>query len=256
MRPGPKLKQYDRRTLRRIVQLIEKREMGLKAIARKFHTHLVVLKRNLVVYYGEELWERILQEYRDCKGFQKGTKIGEYYWYQKGYLRGASARRWRPIGSTTIRKVRYGPRRKKQKSRRYIKINDIPFKNYGTNWIFFARYLWEKNNGPIPKGMWIVHLDGNTLNDDLENLSCMKRGDYLRYLDRRFPKKLMQRRQRLSRAMKKRHQIRCDRVRVVQIRECASCSFVTELGRCPKCGSMSFEKIKVRTDGGVDKGKK
>lgn len=33
-----------------------------------------------------------------------------------------------------------------------------------------ARYVWEKHHEKIPKGMIIRHIDGNSLNDDIENL--------------------------------------------------------------------------------------
>lgn len=32
------------------------------------------------------------------------------------------------------------------------------------------RAVWEAHNGPIPKGMWINHKDGNKLNNQLSNL--------------------------------------------------------------------------------------
>lgn len=32
------------------------------------------------------------------------------------------------------------------------------------------QYIWEKENGPIPKGYEIHHIDGNTMNNDITNL--------------------------------------------------------------------------------------
>lgn len=35
------------------------------------------------------------------------------------------------------------------------------------------RYVWEKHNGPIPKGYVIHHIDGNCQNNDISNLECI-----------------------------------------------------------------------------------
>lgn len=43
-------------------------------------------------------------------------------------------------------------------------------KHYGTRQRFEHCVIWEKNNGPIPKGMQIHHIDGNKLNNDISNL--------------------------------------------------------------------------------------
>ena len=35
------------------------------------------------------------------------------------------------------------------------------------------RYIWEKHNGEIPKGMHIHHIDGNTTNNHISNLKLV-----------------------------------------------------------------------------------
>ena len=44
------------------------------------------------------------------------------------------------------------------------------FKHHTT---YLHRYVWEKHNGPIPKGCHIHHIDGNPLNNDISNLRCV-----------------------------------------------------------------------------------
>ncbi|MDR1037984.1 MAG: HNH endonuclease [Deltaproteobacteria bacterium] len=46
------------------------------------------------------------------------------------------------------------------------------------NWKFKRNMVWEEVNGPLSKGALVLHLDGNTLNCDLDNLalSIGKRG--------------------------------------------------------------------------------
>ncbi len=41
------------------------------------------------------------------------------------------------------------------------------------------RYLWEKHNGPIPKGWHIHHKDGNYLNNNLSNLELVSPKEHI-----------------------------------------------------------------------------
>ena len=42
------------------------------------------------------------------------------------------------------------------------------------------RYIWQKANGIIPPRMVIHHIDGDTMNNDLENLMCVSTKDHTR----------------------------------------------------------------------------
>lgn len=42
------------------------------------------------------------------------------------------------------------------------------------------RAVWEHNNGPIPEGHHVHHKDGNTLNNDPENLECLSNLEHRR----------------------------------------------------------------------------
>lgn len=41
--------------------------------------------------------------------------------------------------------------------------------------LYVHRIIWEMINGPIPEGMVIDHIDGNTLNNKLENIRLVTR---------------------------------------------------------------------------------
>lgn len=43
----------------------------------------------------------------------------------------------------------------------------------GVGHIEYARWVWEQNNGPIPIGMAIHHIDQNPLNNDISNLMML-----------------------------------------------------------------------------------
>jgi len=63
----------------------------------------------------------------------------------------------------------------------YVKIADhyIPGKttseDYKRNWKRKANIVWEKEHGEIPKGHFLIFLDGNPLNCDISNLYLVTR---------------------------------------------------------------------------------
>ena len=44
-----------------------------------------------------------------------------------------------------------------------------------SHWTPKSRWVWQEEHGPIPKGHVILHLDGDPLNCDIENLECVPR---------------------------------------------------------------------------------
>ena len=73
----------------------------------------------------------------------------------------------KPVGSITIRKD------KNKARRRWIKVNDPDI------WIEYAKFVWIKNNGEIPKGFLIHHIDEDSLNDNPNNLVAVTRADHI-----------------------------------------------------------------------------
>lgn len=74
-----------------------------------------------------------------------------------------------PIGTIEIRK-----RKRNNEIRAYVKIAQP------NKWSLRSRVIWEGHNGPIPRGKIIHHKDHDTLNDEIENLSCLTRAEHLR----------------------------------------------------------------------------
>lgn len=69
----------------------------------------------------------------------------------------------------------------------WVKVNDKYFPGesmssaeYRQNWKRKADVVWEKHNGPIPEGKFIVFLDGNRRNCDIENLYLIDRKTHVR----------------------------------------------------------------------------
>jgi hypothetical protein len=91
--------------------------------------------------------------------------------WKKGELRGAVARKWRPVGTITVRSYPDG------RKLRFIKLRDDgPMSG---RWRVYARWLWEKHNGQVPADHYIVHADDDLLNDDRANLRCVPRSTAL-----------------------------------------------------------------------------
>lgn len=116
------------------------------------------------------------------KGKRGWYAVGcEKTWFRKGTLRGQSARKYRPVGSVSIRAERNGTKS------RYIKVRDDgpPSRRF----VSLAAYIWEQKHGPVPKGSVVVHADGNSLGDRQDNLICLTRGEHIERLKRVQPKR-------------------------------------------------------------------
>lgn len=66
-----------------------------------------------------------------------------------------------PVGTIVIR-------RHNRSRARYIKVSMRGPQN--VRWRPYARWWWENHRGPIPVGKRVLHVDGDTLNDDPSNL--------------------------------------------------------------------------------------
>ena len=90
---------------------------------------------------------------------KKGLHLSKDTEFQKGSI----PKNKMPAGSITCRIDKSGKRRS------WIKIDEP---NY---WTEYAKFVWIKNRGIIPKGFLIHHIDSNALNDNINNLSLLTR---------------------------------------------------------------------------------
>lgn len=91
----------------------------------------------------------------------KGIHLSPKTEFKKGHI-GNNARK-RKVGAITIRKD------KSEKRRKWIKVAEPDL------WMLYAKWVWTTNHGFIPKGLLTHHLDGDTLNDDANNISLVTR---------------------------------------------------------------------------------
>jgi hypothetical protein len=73
-----------------------------------------------------------------------------------------------PVGTITTRTRNRGGIKKRQ----YIKIEEPNV------WVPYATYVWESHFGKIKKGDVIHHLNGDSLDDRIENLIAFPRADH------------------------------------------------------------------------------
>jgi len=109
-------------------------------------------------------------------------KAGQIPWNKgmKGIYRSESSTKykkrhkphnWKPVGTISIRCDH------RKEPVKFIKIAE-PKK-----WEYYSRYIWIKTRKrEIPKGFIIYHQDGNSLNDNPDNLICVPRSIHIIWL--------------------------------------------------------------------------
>lgn len=73
-----------------------------------------------------------------------------------------------PVGTVTLRK-----RNRDGRTHAWAKVAEPNV------WMQRHRLVWEEHNGPLAKGLVIHRLDGDSLNDDINNLVAMSRAEHI-----------------------------------------------------------------------------
>lgn len=262
----------------KIAGRLRRLEVTLEKLMAEYHCAYSTLMDIVRSYISAAEWKRIKRKLLARGGVKTRFQKGQTAWnkglhynaggrsaetrFKPGIIRGAAAQRYKPIGTITIRhdslfrrqrqhKRKDGTRRK-GKPRRYIKIKDTGAPQYC--WIPYARYLWEQKHGPVPAGFFVVHIDGDQMNDCVENLTIVDRRRHLALQIKRDPDLLIRLRKASGKAAKKRHETNRQMKRIYGPERifflCSNCGADYQgripPQRCGKCGSSAFEKIKRR----------
>jgi hypothetical protein len=91
--------------------------------------------------------------------FKPGQQVSKGTQFKKGDI----PANYKPIGSERIDRDGYT----------LVKVSD--HKDWHKRWRHKHKVVWEKANGPIPKGCCVLFGDGNRLNYDLNNLIIVTR---------------------------------------------------------------------------------
>jgi hypothetical protein len=109
---------------------------------------------------------------KGSKPWNKGLKGWSPAGSEKGrFKKGQLSKQKLPVGTISIRTDKNG------KQRRWIKVTtegELKF-----HWIMYSTWLWEKENGSMPAGLFVHHLDGNSMNDSLNNYSLVNRSTHM-----------------------------------------------------------------------------
>lgn len=126
-------------------------------------------KNNLEI--PREVIEKRIMDSRKKKGdipFNKGLKQSE--WLPKESLikvrQGQYKKGNTPHNTNSIGNGAIVQRNDDGRIYQYIRIKK-------SKWVLYHRYLWENENGKVPKGHILVFKDGNTLNTDMSNLELI-----------------------------------------------------------------------------------
>jgi predicted Zn-ribbon and HTH transcriptional regulator len=187
---------------------------------------------------------------------KKGIHTSPATEFKPGNIRGAAARKYRAVGTITIRhdkppkRLRYRKNAKPGRARRYIKVRDDgpPHRRYEV----YARYVYEQNYGPIPPGLVVIHKDGDTMNDDPQNLLLTDYAGSLAHRKALDPCAERVRLKQLRKCQKDRRaqeSIKREKLgRPVRLYECQACGYdgPDKITCCPKCSSYQIDPVKVR----------
>ncbi|MBN2271326.1 MAG: HNH endonuclease [Sedimentisphaerales bacterium] len=249
-------------------------KVSFKALCRQYRCNYNILRAAILSQMSADEYRWIVKQRRVRAGKSSGWQKGHVPWdkgkkgihlspateFKKGCFRGAAVRRWRPVGTIKARhdkpsrsvRLKHGPKVKGNR-RRWIKVRDDGPQT--RRWIPYARYLWQKRNGPVPDGMFVVHANGNTMDDRPANLII---SDLRRNMSRnchRRPEIVALARKRGADSKRRNTAARRAIAALASPHRpawhCPTCgaTYDTRPTRCTKCSSYSLEPISLSRSG-------
>lgn len=86
-----------------------------------------------------------------------------------------------PVGSITRRTDKRGKENnfiKVRQPNRWMELSNFIKGKKPNRWMELSKFIWLKHNKDIPKGYVLHHIDGDELNDSIENLILMTRREH------------------------------------------------------------------------------
>jgi len=164
----------------KIVQRLREGNTCIRTLKKEYRCGYPIVMRAIFSKISKGQWAKIRHEKLARSGIKTRFKKGIVSWnkgwkglhlsraseFKKGHL----PANYKKLGTVTIRKDRAGPVR-------FIAVAGPTPQQH--KWIPYAIYLWEKENGPVPAGFLVRHMDGDRLNDDLSNLKIVDRREHI-----------------------------------------------------------------------------
>ncbi len=134
----------------------------LHKLMKEYHCKYSTIIRVIHSQIPQDKWLQIRREHL-ARGNVKSH-------FQKGHLPHNN----KPLGTIVIHKP------KREKPHRLIAIpGPTPNKH---KWISYAQYLWEKKYGPVPPGLFVAHIDGDRLHDEIGNYKLVDRAGNIKLM--------------------------------------------------------------------------
>ena len=268
-----------------IAERLKDTPVTLTKLMKEYRCSWSVIMRAVLSQMSKSQWKRIgnkkLSHGNAKHHFQKGHKtwnknrkgihLSTATEFKKGHL---------PTNHKHVGSIRIVTRERQGRINQYREIKVSGIMQGRHKWIPYARYLYEQKYGPIPKGQFPVHIDGDSMNDELDNLRIVDRKGHLALQMQRDPNMLKKCRRNASKALRKKwaayrrrklklnknvnkkrkadeqeHQhrilftkgVKKLRDRVYTFWQCTGCGFDIT-GKpplpCPKCGGLHYEQIR------------
>ena len=164
----------------KIVRRLRSGKTTLTALMKKYHCGQPAVMRAIFSKMSKRQWVRIHHDNLARGGIKTRFKKGLVPWNKgrKGihlspaseFKKGSVPANCKGLGTVTIRND-------KGSLSRFIAVAGPTPQRH--KWIPYAIYLWEKENGPVPAGFLVRHMDGDRLNDDLSNLKIVDRREHI-----------------------------------------------------------------------------
>lgn len=263
----------------------------LTGLMKEYHCGWSVIMRAVLSQMSKSQWKRIRNKklshgnakHHFQKGFKpwnkdkKGIHLSPASEFKKGHL---------PINHKCVGTIRIATREREGRINQYREIKVSGILQGKHKWIPYARYLYEKKYGPVPKGHFVVHVDGDGMNDDPDNLRSVDRKGHLALQMQRDPRMIKKCRRNAAKALRKRWAVyRRRKARLLNISqktrervrrseneesqykaelekeiknlrgaytvwwECIGCGFEAVNDPplpCPKCGGLNYEQIRQK----------
>jgi len=191
-----------------IAERLKDTSVTLTKLMKEYRCGWSVIMRAVLSQMSKNQWKRIrkrkLRHGNAKHHFQKGHKpwnkcrkgihLSPDTEFKKGHL---------PVQHKHVGTIRIVTLERQGKINQYREIKVSGIMQGRHKWIPYARYLYEQKYGPIPKGHFPVHRDGNSMNDDIDNLQVVDRGGHLALQMQRDPNMLKKCRRNASKALRK-----------------------------------------------------
>ena len=192
----------------KIAERLKDTPATLTKLMKEYRCSWSVIMRVVLSQMSKSQWKRIrkrkLSHGNAKHHFQKGHKpwnknrkgihLSPATEFKKGHL---------PINHKHVGMIRIVTRERQGRTNQYREIKVSGIMQGRHKWIPYARYLYEQKYGQIPKGHFPVHKDGDSMNDDPDNLRIVDRKGHLALQMQRDPKMIKKCRRNASRALRK-----------------------------------------------------